>query len=112
MSRAEAAIRSVATAVAIGWLPFFALIPALFGRFQSSWNADRLQLGFVSTFLVLGGLAGGTTLGILRWRQQAGQTTDVSQRGLVKNLLQGELRASVAYWQMDDGEGAFKVKLG
>ena len=77
MSRAEAAIRSVATAVAIGWLPFLALIPALFGRFESSWDADRLQLGFVATFLVLGGLAGGTTLGMLRWRQQVEQTTDV-----------------------------------
>ncbi|PYO40259.1 MAG: hypothetical protein DMD33_18330 [Gemmatimonadetes bacterium] len=32
-------------------------------------------------------------------------------RGLVKTLLQGELRASVAYWQMDDGEGAYKVRL-
>ena len=77
MSRADAAIRSAAAAVAIGWLPFVALIPALFGRFQSSWDAERLQFGFVSTVLILGGLAGGTTLGMLRWRQQVEQTTDV-----------------------------------
>ena len=43
MSRADAAIRSAAAAVAIGWLPFVALIPALFGRFQSSWDAERLR---------------------------------------------------------------------
>jgi hypothetical protein len=96
MSRTAAAIRSAAATVAIGWFPFLALIPALFGRFQSSWDADRLQLGFVSTVLVLGGLAGGTTLGILRWRQQAGQTTDVSQQPSEGRW--GRYRLSVVLW--------------
>jgi DNA-nicking Smr family endonuclease len=32
-------------------------------------------------------------------------------RGLVKHLLQGELRAMVAEWRLDDGEGAYRVRL-
>jgi len=32
-------------------------------------------------------------------------------RGLVKNLLQGELRAMVGEWRLDDGEGAYRVRL-
>jgi DNA-nicking Smr family endonuclease len=31
-------------------------------------------------------------------------------RGLVKNLLQGELRAMVAEWGLEDGEGAYRVR--
>ena len=32
-------------------------------------------------------------------------------RGLVKTLLRGELRALVAEWGLDDGEGGYRVKL-
>lgn len=32
-------------------------------------------------------------------------------RGLVKTLLHGELRALVAEWGLDDGEGGYRVKL-
>ncbi len=32
-------------------------------------------------------------------------------RGLVKNLLQGELRAIVGKWGLDDGEGGYRVRL-
>jgi DNA-nicking Smr family endonuclease len=32
-------------------------------------------------------------------------------RGLVKNLLQGELRAMVAEWGLDDGEGGYRVRV-
>jgi DNA-nicking Smr family endonuclease len=32
-------------------------------------------------------------------------------RGVVKNLLQGELRAKVVEWGLDDGEGGYKVKV-
>src|SRR5690348_6633004 len=32
-------------------------------------------------------------------------------RGLVKGLLQGELRVMVAEWQPDDGEGAYRVGM-
>ena len=32
-------------------------------------------------------------------------------RGLVKSLLQGELRSMVARWGLDDGEGGYKVQL-
>ncbi|MGH7607358.1 MAG: Smr/MutS family protein, partial [Gemmatimonadales bacterium] len=32
-------------------------------------------------------------------------------RGLVKTLLQGELRSYVAQWGLDDAEGGYKVQL-
>src|SRR5262245_2965360 len=32
-------------------------------------------------------------------------------RGVVKNLLQGELRSMVARWDLDDGEGGYKVQV-
>jgi DNA-nicking Smr family endonuclease len=32
-------------------------------------------------------------------------------RGLVKNLLQGELYALVKEWRLDDGEGGYRVKV-
>ena len=32
-------------------------------------------------------------------------------RGLVKGLLQGELRGMVAEFQVDDGEGGYRVRL-
>jgi len=32
-------------------------------------------------------------------------------RGLVKTLLQGELRAQVAEWGLDDGEGGYRVRV-
>jgi hypothetical protein len=32
-------------------------------------------------------------------------------RGLVKNLLQGELYALAKEWRLDDGEGGYRVKV-
>ena len=32
-------------------------------------------------------------------------------RGLVKTLLQSELRALVSEWSLDDGEGGYRVKV-
>ena len=32
-------------------------------------------------------------------------------RGLVKSLLQGELRAMVGEWGLDDGEGGYRVRV-
>jgi len=32
-------------------------------------------------------------------------------RGLVKTLLQGELRAMVSQWGLDDGQGGYRVRL-
>lgn len=32
-------------------------------------------------------------------------------RGLVKTLLQGELRALVSQWGLDDGEGGYRVRM-
>jgi hypothetical protein len=76
---AEAMIRSAAAAVAITSIGgvVFLMTGASFGDFHSSWDSDRLQVGYVLTVLLLAGLAGGTALGILRWRvvqrQQRGQ---------------------------------------
>jgi DNA-nicking Smr family endonuclease len=40
-----------------------------------------------------------------------GSTGGPVLRGLVKSLLQGELRAMVAAFQLDDGEGGYRVRL-
>ena len=32
-------------------------------------------------------------------------------RALVKSLLQGELRSMIARWDLDDGEGGYKVQV-
>jgi len=32
-------------------------------------------------------------------------------RGLVKSLLQGELRGMVSQWSVDDGEGGYRVRV-
>jgi DNA-nicking Smr family endonuclease len=32
-------------------------------------------------------------------------------RGLVKGLLQGELRSLVTEWRLDEGEGGYRVRL-
>jgi len=67
---AEAIIRSAAAAVAIAGIgeAVFLKTAASFGGFRSSWDSDRLQVGYVLTVLLFAGLAGGTALGILRWR--------------------------------------------
>jgi hypothetical protein len=68
-SPAEAIIRSAATAVAIAGIgeAVFLMTAASFGGFRSSWDSDRLQVGYVLTVLLFAGLAGGTALGILGW---------------------------------------------
>ena len=67
---AEAIIRSAAAAVAIAGIGdvVFLGTAASFGGFRSSWDSDRLQVGYVLTVLLFAGLAGGTALGRLRWR--------------------------------------------
>jgi hypothetical protein len=66
---AEAIIRSAAAAVAIAGIGGVVFLQAaLFGGFRSSWDSDRLQVGYVVTVLLFAGLAGGTALGILRSR--------------------------------------------
>ncbi|MGA9977745.1 MAG: hypothetical protein WBQ08_03850 [Candidatus Sulfotelmatobacter sp.] len=67
---AEAMIRSATTAVAIAGIgeAVFLMTAASFGGFRVSGDSDRLQVGYVLTVLLFAGLAGGTALGILRWR--------------------------------------------
>jgi hypothetical protein len=67
---AEAMIRSAAAAVAITAIggAVFLTTAASFGDFRSSWDSDRLQIGYLLTVLLFAGLAGGTALGMLRWR--------------------------------------------
>ena len=40
-----------------------------------------------------------------------GSTGGPVLRGLVKSLLQGELRGLVAEWGLDDGEGGYRVRV-
>ncbi len=40
-----------------------------------------------------------------------GSTSGPVLRGLVKTLLQGELRGMVVEWGLDDGEGGYRVKV-
>ena len=40
-----------------------------------------------------------------------GSTNGPVLRGLVKTLLQGELRSLVARWDLDDSEGGYKVQV-
>jgi uncharacterized membrane protein len=67
---AEAMIRSAAASVAVTAIggAVFLKTAAFFGDFRSSWDSDRLQVGYVLTVLLLAGVAGGTALGMLRWR--------------------------------------------
>ncbi len=69
-SPAEAMIRSLAAAVAITALggAVFLTTASFFTGFSSSWDSDRLQVGYVLTVMLFAGLAGGTALGMLRWR--------------------------------------------
>jgi len=87
-SPAEAMIRSAAVAVTIAAIggAVFLKTAASFGGFRSLWGSDRLQVGYVLTVLLFAGLAGGTALGILRWRvlqrqQQAQAISRVSDSG-------------------------------
>ena len=88
-SETEAMIRSAAGAAALAGISegLFLLTARFFGGFRSSWDSDRLQLSYVLTVLLLSGLAGGTALGILRWRVLQGQ-----QR------LQATARISDSWW--------------
>ena len=40
-----------------------------------------------------------------------GSATGPVLRGLVKGLLQGELRSMVDKWTLDDGEGGYRVRV-
>lgn len=74
-SRLEAAIRGAAGGIAFSGLAvtLFLFTEKLFHTPRSLTDSENLQLGFVSTILLLGGLAGGIQLAVLRWNilQQA-----------------------------------------
>jgi hypothetical protein len=79
----EAMIRSSAGAVALAGISegLFLLTTGFFGYFRSFWDSDRLQVSYSFTVLLLSGLAGGTALGILRWRVLQGlQRTQATDR--------------------------------
>jgi len=46
-----------------------------------------------------------------RRRQAGAAASGPVLRGLVKGLLQGELRAMVSQWGLDDGEGGYSVRV-
>jgi hypothetical protein len=81
-SLAEALIRSVAAAAAFDGLAASILVLTgnRFGTITLPGGLDPLQFGYIATTLLLGGLAGGAALGILRWRiLQAQQVQPVAQ---------------------------------
>jgi hypothetical protein len=122
-SPAEAMIRSAAAAVAIAGIgeAVFLKTAASFGGFRSPWDSDRLQVGYVLTVLLFAGLAGGTALGILRWRvlqrqqrvQAIARVSDSRWRNYLRSAvlwiasvtlffwLLGWLRSRVLSWQGD-----------
>ena len=69
-SHAQAVIRSAAAAAVFDGLAIsiLALTGNRFGTIASPGGLDPLQTGYIATILLLSGLAGGTALGILRWR--------------------------------------------
>jgi len=69
-SHAQAVIRSAAAAATFDGLAIsiLALTGNRFGTIASPGGLDPLQTGYIATILLLSGLAGGTALGILRWR--------------------------------------------
>ena len=52
----------------------------------------------------------GTIVHIITGKGKGSQNGPVL-RSLVKSLLQGELRSMVARWDLDDGEGGYKVQV-
>ena len=107
-SPAEAVIRSAAAAVAIAGIgeAVFLKTAASFEGFRSSWDSDRLQVGYVLTVLLFAGLAGGTALGILRWRvlqrQQRAQAlapvSDSRWRDYLRSTVLWIASATVFVW--------------
>jgi len=69
-SQAQAVIRGAAAAAAFDGLAASILVLTgnRFGTISSPGGLDPLESGYIATILLLSGLAGGTTLGILRWR--------------------------------------------
>jgi hypothetical protein len=69
---AEALLLSIAVTVLIEPLVLTTVLlrSRLFPQFRSIWDVDRLQMGYIATILIVGGVVGGTVLGILRWRMQ------------------------------------------
>jgi hypothetical protein len=107
----EAMIRSAAAAVAIAGIAeaVFRMTASSFGGFRSSWDSDRLQVGYVLTVLLFAGLAAGTALGMLRWRvlqaQQRVQTlapaSDSQWRNYLRSAVLWIASATVFVWLLE-----------
>jgi hypothetical protein len=104
----EAMIRSAAAAVTIAAIgeAVFLMIAAFFGDFRSSWDSDRLQVGYVLTVLLFAGVAGGTALGMLRWRvlqrqqrvQALAPASDSRWRNYLRSAVLWTASATVFVW--------------
>ncbi len=110
-SAAEAMIRSAAAAVAVVAFgeAVFLKTAASFGGFGSSWDSDPLQIDYVLTILLFAGLAGGTALGMLRWRvlqrQQLAQAitrvSDSRWRNYVRSAVLWIASATTVVWLIE-----------
>lgn len=114
-SLAEALIRSVAAAAAFDGLAASILVLTgnRFGTITSPRGLDPLQFGYIATTLLLGGLAGGTALGILRWRILQTQPVQTVPQPLVsrwrpylRSAVLWTATATVYYWVIRAGQWA------
>ena len=80
-TKAEALIRSAVGAVAIAGIcdSVFQFATIYLRSFRSPWDIHRIHVEYVVAILVVGGFAGGSVLGILRWRilEQGPQTRKI-----------------------------------
>lgn len=104
---AEAVIRSAGAAAAFDGLAASILVLTghRFGTITSPGGLDPLQFGYIATSLLLGGLAGGTTLGILRWRilqaqhvQPVAQPLDSWWGNYLRSAVLWTAAMTVYYW--------------
>ena len=103
----EAAIRSAAGGIAFSGLTvtLFLYTEMLFHTPRNLTDSESLQLGFASTILLLGGLAGGIQLGVLRWNilQQSSTPAndapaDSAWRRYVKSAVSWIASVTVSCW--------------
>jgi hypothetical protein len=114
-SLTEAVIRSASAAAAFDGLAasILGLTGNRFGTMTSPGDLDPLQLGYIATSLLLGGLAGGTALGILRWRILQAQPVQPATRPLdswrghyLRSGLLWTAPVTVYYWLISTGRWA------
>jgi len=106
-SKAQAVIQSATATAAFDGLAasILVLTGSHFGTIASPGGLDPLQSGYLATILLLSGLAGGTTFGILRWRilqaervQAVARPLDPRWRLYLRSAVLWTACVTVYYW--------------